>query len=104
MSFEMTEGPMRKGIGVLIVLLLILGCTTGRNESRRADLETLEIGETVFVCGCPMMCCNSISRTQGGRCDCNNPLRKGTVTAIRNGRIYVKVDDGREKRFFLKKR
>jgi hypothetical protein len=101
--FELTEDPMKKGIAVLIVTLLILGCTAGRNESQKADLEKLEVGETVFVCGCPMMCCNSISRTPGGRCDCNQPLKKGTVSAIRNGRVVVRIDDGREKRFFINK-
>lgn len=95
---------MKKGITILIALIVLLGCTAGRNEIQPADLAKLEIGETVYVCGCPMMCCNSISRTAGGRCACNHPLQKGTVARIQDGRVSVKIDDGREKRFFIKNR
>ena len=98
------EGPLNKGLIILVALIVLLGCTAGRNESPKADLDQLKIGETVYVCGCPMMCCNSISRVAGGRCDCNQPLRKGTVSRIRDGRVYVTIDDGREKRFFINNR
>ncbi len=105
MSFwKMREGPMKQGLISLIILIVLLGCTAGRNEFPQASLEKLAVGETVYVCGCPMMCCNSISKIAGRRCDCNQPLRKGTVSNIQDGRVYVKIDDGREKRFFLKNR
>ena len=95
---------MKKGLNILIALVLLLGCSASQRVNQTADLSKLEIGETVYVCGCPMMCCNSISRTQNGRCVCNHPLKKGTVSRIRDGRIYVKIDDGREKRFFIENR
>mgnify|MGYP001485603224 CR=1 FL=1 len=95
---------MKQGLIVLIALIALLGCTADRNEFPKASLEKLKVGETVYVCGCPMMCCNSISKIAGGRCDCNQPLRKGTVSRIQDGRVYVNIDDGREKRFFLKNR
>lgn len=95
---------MKKGLNILIALILLLGCSAGRSVNQKTDLDKLKIGETVYVCGCPMMCCNTISRTRGGRCDCNHPLNKGTVTKIRDGRLYVKIDDGREKRFFIENR
>ena len=95
---------MKKRSVILIALLIILGCSTDRNEFPKVSLEKLKTGETVYVCGCPMMCCNSISNIAGKRCDCNQPLRKGTISRIQNDRVYVKIDDGREKRFFIKNR
>ncbi len=101
---KMSDGLMKQGLIFLIALIVLLGCTAGRNEFSKVSVEKLEVGETVYVCGCPMMCCNSISRTAGRRCDCNQPLRKGTVSRIQDGRVYVKIDDGREKRFFINNR
>ncbi len=95
---------MKKGLIIMIALIVLLGCTGGRTDIQPADLEKLEIGEAAYICGCPMMCCNSISRVPGGRCACTVPLRKGTVSAIREGMVYVTIDDGRQKRFFIKRR
>jgi hypothetical protein len=95
---------MKKGIPILIALLMLLGCSGGRSENPKTVLEEFEVGESAYVCGCPLMCCNSISRIPGGRCTCNVPLRKGTVSRIQDGRVYVKIDDGREKRFFIPNR
>lgn len=95
---------MKRGIPILIALLLLLGCSTGRNETAKNPLEEFKAGEPAYVCGCPLMCCNSISRVPGGRCTCNVPLRKGTVSRIQDGKVYVKIDDGREKRFFIPNR
>ncbi len=95
------EAPRKRWTSVLIALLIVLACTRGGGEFPKANPGNLRVGETVHVCGCPMMCCNTISRTGDGRCDCNQPLRKGTVTKIQNGRVHVMIDDGREKRFFV---
>ena len=100
----MSKGPMKKRLIIPIALVILLGCTAGRNEFPKAALDKLDVGEAVYVCGCPMMCCNSITKLAGGRCDCNQPLRKGTVSRIQDGRVYVKIDDGREKRFFINNR
>jgi hypothetical protein len=97
------ECPLKKGMIVLFALIILLGCTPGRNESPKAIQEKFEIGETVYVCGCPMMCCNSISKNPNGRCACNFPLRQGTVARIQNGKLYVNVS-GRQKTFFITSR
>ncbi|MHB8772579.1 MAG: hypothetical protein ACYC7J_16420 [Syntrophales bacterium] len=94
---------MKKGIIILFIAAALLSCTAGRNESQKADRDNYNVGETVYVCGCPMMCCNSISKSGGGRCACNMPLRKATVSQVRDGRVTVRIEDGREKRFFVRK-
>jgi hypothetical protein len=101
---ERIDGPMKKTIITLIALLVLLGCMASRNEMSSADLEQFKIGDTAYVCGCPMMCCNSISRKPGGRCNCNNPMKKGIVSRIQDGRVYVRIADGREKSFFINHR
>ncbi len=94
---------MKKWMIILFVVIVLAGCSAGRDENPKARLESFEVGESVYVCGCPMMCCNSVSR-EPGRCACNVPLRKGSVSKIHDGRVHVKIDDGREKRFFITKR
>jgi hypothetical protein len=97
---------MRKGLILLFVLTVLCGCSAGHNENPKAVVEEFKIGEVVWVCGCPMMCCQSISRDQNGRCSCNFPLKKGTVSKVnkvKSGKVYVQVSvSGREKVFFIK--
>jgi hypothetical protein len=90
---------MKKVIFMLFVLITLLGCTPPLNENNNVDLSKLKVGETVYVCGCPDMCCNSISKNPGGYCGCNFPLKPATVLKIQNGSIYVNVS-GREKVFY----
>ncbi|MDD5167951.1 MAG: hypothetical protein PHN75_03960 [Syntrophales bacterium] len=85
---------------ILVALIVLLGCTTGHNENPKAELEKLKIGETVYVCGCPMMCCNVIHKTPNGRCLCNVPLKEGIVSRIQDGKVHVKVSN-REKSFLI---
>ncbi|MGE5855467.1 MAG: hypothetical protein ACM34C_02795 [Syntrophaceae bacterium] len=99
---KLIEVPM-KGRILLFALIVLLGCSAGHNEKTKAVPETFEIGESVYVCGCPMMCCNSISRSPGGRCTCNVPLKQGTISRIQGGIAFVKVS-GREKPVFIKNR
>jgi hypothetical protein len=89
---------------VIVAAALLIGCSSSRqDEELVSSSEEYRMGETVFVCGCPMMCCNSISRKSDGRCVCNMPLRKGTVSKIQDHIIIVTVS-GREKVIFLKNR
>jgi hypothetical protein len=89
---------------VVVAAVVLVGCdTSGRDEKLPSTFEQFQIGETVYVCGCPMMCCNTISRNSDGRCACNMPLRKGTVSKIQDHMIIVSVF-GREKIVFLKNR
>jgi len=97
------EGPMKKRMIILFVVIVLAGCGTGRDGNPKAVPESFKVGESVYVCGCPMMCCNSVSK-EPGRCACNVPLRKGNVSRIREGAVFVKIDDGREKRFFITNR
>lgn len=94
--------PMKKRMIILLAILALLGCAVEKNDKPKVVLSDLKIGESVYVCGCPMMCCNSISRSPG-RCICNVPLKPGTVARIKNGKVYVAVS-GREKVFFIGKR
>jgi hypothetical protein len=96
----MSEGPLKTRMVILLAVIALLSCTSGRNENPKAVTETYVISESVYVCGCPMMCCNSISKTPNGRCSCNFPLKQGTVSKIQDGRVYVKVS-GREKSFLI---
>lgn len=93
---------MKKWIVILLVIAALQGCAVEHENEPKVVLSDLKIGESVYVCGCPMMCCNSISR-RPGRCICHVPLRLGTVTMIRDGKIHVSVS-GREKIFYPAKR
>ncbi len=83
----------------LFAAVMLLSCgAAGRTDNPQRVPEKFEAGETVYVCGCPMMCCQSVSRIPGGRCACNFPLKAGTVSRIQDGKIFVKLSD-REKSF-----
>ena len=94
---------MKKKLIILFLFAVVLACTAGRGDNPKSRIEDYRVGETVYACGCPMMCCNSISKTPKGRCDCNFPLKKGTVSRIQDGRVYVEFS-GREKSFFITNR
>ncbi|MCX5882694.1 MAG: hypothetical protein NTU74_13110 [Deltaproteobacteria bacterium] len=87
----------------VVAATLLIGCNPSRQDEKLLSSEGYQIGETVYVCGCPMMCCNSLSRDPDGRCLCNMPLRKGTISKIQDHIIIVTVF-GREKVIFLKNR
>jgi hypothetical protein len=97
---QIMDGTMKKITIVMFLLITLLGCTPVLNENSNIDLSKLKAGETVYVCGCPDMCCNSISRNPGGYCGCNFPLKQGTVSKIQGSKVYVKVS-GREKIFSI---
>jgi hypothetical protein len=88
----------------IVAAMLLIGCSPSRQDEKLpSSSEEFKTGETVYVCGCPMMCCNSISRNPDGLCLCNMPLKKGTVSKIQN-RIVIVTVYGREKIIFLKNR
>jgi len=93
---------MKKRMIILLTIIVLAGCAAERTDEPKIILGQLKVGEAVYVCGCPMMCCNSISRNPG-RCVCNVPLRRGTITMIKDGKIHVSVS-GREKVLFIAKR
>ena len=83
---------------ILSMLLILAGCMEGSNKTEN-NIGSFRVGDEIYVCGCPMMCCNSHSR-EPGRCICNVPLRKATVSRIHNGKMYVTVN-GRVKTFLI---
>ena len=88
----------------IVAATLLFGCSPSKQDEKLpSSSEEYRIGETVYVCGCPMMCCNSLSRNADDRCLCNMPLKKGTVSKIRDHIVIVTVF-GREKIIFLKNR
>jgi hypothetical protein len=110
MGFQSVESKRRFGDSMIKLVILIvtatllIGCGPSRQDEKPPlASEKYQIGETVYVCGCPMMCCNSISRNPNGRCACNMPLKKGIVTNIQ-GHILLVTISGREKIVFLKNR
>jgi hypothetical protein len=94
---------VKRLIIAIVVVAILAGCNPSRPDEQLPSPENFQVGETVYVCGCPMMCCNSISRNPDGRCICNMPLRKGTVSKIQDDIVSVTVF-GREKIIFLKNR
>jgi len=96
--------PMLRLMIVIMAAALLIGCSSPRQDEKQpSSSEEYQAGETVYVCGCPMMCCNSISRNPEGRCICNMPLKRGTVLKIQD-RIIIVTVFGREKIIFLKNR
>jgi hypothetical protein len=88
----------------IVAATILFGCNPSRQDEKPpSSVDQFQIGETVYVCGCPMTCCNSISRNPDGRCLCNMPLRKGIVSKIQDHILIVTVF-GREKVIYLKNR
>jgi len=94
--------PEKMFMIIILTMIVIGGCAPRLNENPVVDLRELKVGETVYVCGCPDMCCNSISRDAGGQCACNYPLKQGVILKIQEGKIYVKVSS-QEKIFYIPK-
>jgi hypothetical protein len=93
-----------KHLIAIVVALFFFGCGAPRqDENLPSTIDSYQVGETVYVCGCPMMCCNYMSRKPEGRCFCNMPLRKGVVSKIHENIVIVTVW-GREKIIYLKNR
>ena len=94
---------LKKRMLPTIVLIMLFSCTLGGDEHPGLSQRDFRVGETAWVCGCPMMCCNFISRSPGGRCVCNVRSQKGTVVRIEGSKVYVNVS-GREKSFTITSR
>lgn len=94
---------MIKRLIAIMAATLLFGCSPSRQDEKQLlSSEGFKAGETVYVCGCPMMCCKSISRNPDGLCICNMPLKKGIVSRIQDHIVIVTVL-GREKIIYLEK-
>jgi len=98
-----SSASLKKGIIILFSLMVLLGCTGDSTKKQTVMAEKYQVGETVYVCGCPMRCCSNISRDPKGRCACNFPLKPGIVSRIQNGVVYVN-NSGWEKPIFTASR
>jgi hypothetical protein len=81
-----------KSLAIAVLFAAVLfNCSSVRQEEARSVSQEYKVGETVYVCGCPMMCCNIISREANGRCICNVPMKEGIVSKIHGHKIVVTV-------------
>ena len=85
---------------IIAAFICFSGCLPAIDDKDKIDIRSLKVGEIVYACGCPEMCCNSISKNPSGVCGCNYPLKRATVLKIQDNKIHVKVS-GREKIFFI---
>jgi hypothetical protein len=87
---------MKRFAFIVLAALVLTACTDARTGPGRASPASWRVGQTVYVCGCPLMCCTSVS-THPGMCACNVPLRKATIKRIENGLMIVDREDGLRK-------
>ncbi len=95
--------PVKSLVITAILTAILINCSSVRQEDSRPVSQEYKVGETVYVCGCPMMCCNIISKDANGRCICNVPLKEGIVSRIDGHKVVVTVS-GRGKNIFLANR
>lgn len=94
------QRDLQRIMRILLVSMMLILAGGPESHGEEKKPEPFRVGDVIYVCGCPMMCCNSYSRNPG-KCICSVPLRKGTITKIHNRKMFVTVDGGRVKSFFL---
>lgn len=88
----------RKGFVVTVVALSLAFAITALADEQ---LPTFKAGETVYVCACGAGCdCQTISRNNG-KCSCDKPMAKTTVTKVEGDKLYAQVS-GTEQAFSTK--
>lgn len=56
------------------------------------ELPVFKAGDTVYVCACGTGCdCQTISRNDG-KCTCDKPLAKTTVSKVEGGKLFALVN------------
>lgn len=77
------------GTIVFVVALLLAFAMTAFADK---ELPVFKAGETVYVCGCGAGCdCQTISRSDG-KCSCDKPLVKTTVTKVEGEKLFASVN------------
>jgi hypothetical protein len=85
----------------LFVFLVVLSLAFAVAAFADKELPVFKAGETVYVCGCGAGCdCQTISRNDG-KCTCDKPLVKTTVTKVEGGKLFAMVN-GAEQTFLTK--
>ena len=91
----------RLTVNGLVVFMVALSLAFAAAAFADKELPVFKAGETVYVCGCGAGCdCQTISRNDG-KCTCDKPLAKTTVTKVEGDKLYAKVN-GAEQAFSTK--
>lgn len=87
-----------KGLVVLVVALSLAFAAMAFADEK---LPVFKVGDTIYVCACGAGCdCQTMSRNDG-KCTCDKPLAKTTVTKVEGDKLYAKVG-GTEQAFSTK--
>jgi hypothetical protein len=87
-----------KGLAFFVVALSLAFAGTAFADEA---LPVFKAGDTVYVCACGAGCdCQTISRNDG-KCTCDKPLAKTTVTKVEGDKLFAKVN-GVEQAFSTK--
>ncbi len=87
-----------RGLVVFVVALTLAFAVSAFADE---TLPVFKVGETIYVCACGPGCdCQTISRNDG-KCSCDKPLAKTTVTKIEGDKLFAQVS-GAEQAFSTK--
>lgn len=87
-----------KGMVVFVAMLSLAFAVTAFADEK---LPAFKAGDTIYVCACGAGCdCQTMSRNDG-KCTCDKPLAKTTVTKVEGDKLYAKVN-GAEQAFSTK--
>ena len=82
----------RLTVNGLVVFMVALSLAFAAAAFADKELPVFKAGETVYVCGCGAGCdCQTISRNDG-KCTCDKPLAKTTVTKVEKGKLFASVN------------
>ena len=86
---------------VLVVLVVALSLAFAVTAFADEKLPVFKVGDTIYVCACGAGCdCQTISRNDG-KCSCDKPMAKTTVTKVEGDKLFAKVN-GAEQAFSTK--
>lgn len=82
---------MKKTALTTLAIFVCLIMAGGVYAAQEGQLH-LKVGDQVYVCNCGAGCpCQTISM-KPGNCTCGEPMVKGTVTKVENGKAMIKTD------------
>lgn len=91
----------RKSVVGMVVFMAALFSVFAMTALCDEKLPVFKAGETIYVCGCGAGCdCQTISRNDG-KCTCDKPLVKTTVTKVEGEKLFASVN-GTEQGYLTK--